>query len=115
MLNVLQDDSLNEQNKVFSQRSEEEISKVEEGRLNSIQNQEYIDVVKGGQDQQVGILKDQLKKETKEIVTKSLEFDNTTFKINSDGWEEVTKESIQKNSSLKKFLDKGIKIKANAT
>lgn len=53
--------------------------------------------------------------ESKEKQEKSLEFEKDTFKISSEWWEEVTKESAKKNPALKKFLDKGIKVKANAT
>ena len=55
------------------------------------------------------------KSESKEIATKSLEFEKDTFKISSEWWEEVTKETAKKNPVLQKFLDKGIKVKANAT
>jgi len=55
------------------------------------------------------------KTESKETVTKSLEFEKDTFKISSEWWEEVTKETAKKNPVLQKFLDKGIKVKANAT
>lgn len=55
------------------------------------------------------------KSEAKEIVSELLEFENDTFKIDSDLWEEVTEESAQKNPNLKKFIEKGIKVKANAT
>ncbi|MEI7478610.1 MAG: hypothetical protein WCJ81_09375 [bacterium] len=44
-----------------------------------------------------------------------MEFEKDTFKISSEGWEEVRKESAKKNPLFKKFLDKGIKVKANAT
>ena len=54
-------------------------------------------------------------KETKEIFTKSLEFEKETFRISSEWWEEVTKETAKKNSALKKFLDKWIRVKANIT
>lgn len=53
------------------------------------------------------------KKESKEIFTKSLEFEKDTFKVDSKWREEVTKKSAKKNPFLQKFLNKGIKIKAN--
>ena len=54
-------------------------------------------------------------KESKETVTKSLEFEKDTFKISSEWWEEATEESAKKNPALKKFIDKGIRVKVNTT
>jgi len=53
--------------------------------------------------------------ESQETSKKSLEFEKETFYISSEGREEVTKESVKNYPILKKFLDKGIKVKANAT
>ncbi len=53
------------------------------------------------------------RQESKEIATKSLEFEKDTFKISNDGFEEVTAKTAKNNPALQKFLDKGIKVKAN--
>ena len=55
----------------------------------------------------------QKEKESKETLTKSLEFEDHTFRIDNTGWEEVTTESAKNNPNLQKFLDKEIKVKAN--
>ena len=57
----------------------------------------------------------QKEKESKETLTKSLEFEDHTFRISSEGFKEVTAESVKNNPNLQKFLDKGIKVKANTT
>ena len=55
----------------------------------------------------------QKQKEAKEIKEKSLEFEDHTFRISSEGFKEVTAESAKNNPNLQKFLDKEIKVKAN--
>ena len=57
----------------------------------------------------------QKEKEAKEVKEKSLEFEDHTFRISSEGFKEVTAESVKNNPNLQKFLDKGIKVKANTT
>jgi len=54
------------------------------------------------------------KKESKETLTKSLEFEEYTFKISSKGWKEVTNKD-KNDSILGKFVWKKPKVKANAT
>ncbi len=50
------------------------------------------------------------KKELKETITKSLEFEKDTFKIDSKGWKEATDE----NDPISwKFVDKWIRVKVN--
>lgn len=55
------------------------------------------------------------KKESKETLTKSLEFEKDTFKIPNESFKKVTKKLARKNPALKQFLNQGIKVKANAT
>ena len=55
------------------------------------------------------------KKEAKEKVEKSLEFEKETFKIDSADWREATKEEAEQNRLLNKFVGKSPKVKVNAT
>lgn len=52
---------------------------------------------------------------SKEIVKKSLEFEEDTFTIASKDWDEVTPEAAEKNPLLERFLTCGYRVKANTT
>lgn len=54
-------------------------------------------------------------KESKEMWTKSLEFEEDTFKIDSNEWIEVTEENAKDYPKIKQFIDAWIKVKTNAT
>jgi len=53
--------------------------------------------------------------ESKEVVEKSLEFAEDTFKIDSRDWPEVTREAVKDNPLLEKFLECRHRVTANIT
>lgn len=100
-------DWLRDQDKAYLAPSDEEVSKATEDAQKSIENQKDVTAKKKESETTVDTLKGELMtEESKETVTKSLEFENDTFKIDSTWWKEEERGA---------YPNWAIKVKVNAT